>query len=300
MEQRLANGKLAGYLCLDVGDFGTDDGISRVFEDAFAFLDAAIDSGGVVFVHCANGSNRSPTVVIGYLKHRFPSWTMKRVLEHVLRVRPHIMPLKDNLAQLAQWSGETFDTEMFQPLKNAAKKQWKRVNLVGGCDNGKKQGEKKVKAAEKATKARPKAKATEVDAKVDEKAGGDLESAASSSYLSSLRGAWVDFTGASSGDSASSSPLEDLLGWWRGKSGELVGEDGAGSSSDGGEDEGEGDDEPWGYGDGRDSYRSPRRPSGEAGSDESRKAVRLRRAVGGMGGWFRNIAKQAEEDGDEE
>jgi hypothetical protein len=159
---------------------------------------------------------------------------------------------------------------------------------------------KATKAAEKATKARPKAKATGVDAKVDEKAGGDLESAASSSYLSSLRGAWVDFTGASSGVSASSSPLEDLLGWWRGKSGELVGEDGAGSSSDGGEDEGEGDDEPWGYGDGRDSYRSPRRPSGEAGSDESREAARLRRAVGGMGGWFRNIAKQAEEDGDEE
>ena len=159
---------------------------------------------------------------------------------------------------------------------------------------------KAANAAEKATKARPKAKATEVDAKVDEKAGGDLESAASSSYLSSLRGAWVDFTGASSGVSASSSPLEDLLGWWRGKSGELVGEDGAGSSSDGGEDEGEGDDEPWGYGDGRDSYRSPRRPSGEAGSDESREAARLRRTVGGMGGWFRNIAKQAEEDGDEE
>ena len=164
----------------------------------------------------------------------------------------------------------------------------------------KKHARQQSKAAEKATKARPKAKATEVDAKVDEKAGGDLESAASSSYLSSLRGAWVDFTGASSGVSASSSPLEDLLGWWRGKSGELVGEDGAGSSSDGGEDEGEGDDEPWGYGDGRDSYRSPRRPSGEAGSDESREAARLRRAVGGMGGWFRNIAKQAEEDGDEE
>ena len=91
-----------------------------------------------------------------------------------------------------------------------------------------------------------------------------------------------------------------MLGWWRGKSGELVGEDGAGSSSDGGEDEGEGDDEPWGYGDGRDSYRSPRRPSGEAGSNESREAARLRRAVGGMGGWFRNIAKQAEEEGDEE
>ena len=159
---------------------------------------------------------------------------------------------------------------------------------------------KAAKATEKATKARPKAKATEVDAKVDEKAGGNLESAASSSYLSSLRGAWVDFTGASSGVSASRSPLEDLLGWWRGKSGELVGEDGAGSSSDGGEDEGEGDDEPWGYGDGRDSYRSPRRPSGEAGSNESREAARLRRAVGGMGGWFRNIAKQAEEEGDEE
>ena len=130
MEERVAQGTLCGYLCLDVGDFGTDDGISRVFENAFSFLDEAIQSGGVAFVHCANGSNRSPTIVTGYLKHRHPSWSIQRCLEEVLMVRPHIMPLKDNLAQLSLWSGDKIDPQAFHTLKTAAKKRWKNVNLA--------------------------------------------------------------------------------------------------------------------------------------------------------------------------
>ena len=58
------------YLCLAVGDFGTDVGISRTFDTAFACMDEALSQGGAVFVHCANGSNRSPTLVLGYVMHR--------------------------------------------------------------------------------------------------------------------------------------------------------------------------------------------------------------------------------------
>ena len=106
------------------------DGISRVFEKAFSFLDAAIQNGGVAFVHCANGSNRSPTIVTGYLKHLHPSWSIQRCFEEVLLVRPHIMPLKDNLAQLSLWSGDEIDTQIFQSLKKVAKKRWKSANRV--------------------------------------------------------------------------------------------------------------------------------------------------------------------------
>ena len=127
MTEMAQSGKI-GYLCLDIGDFGTDEGISRVFGKAFAFLDAAIDEGGVAFVHCANGSNRSPTLVIGYLKHRFPSLRLDQAAQTVLLKRPHIMPLKDNLAQLAEWSGEPLDENSFQKMKKASRKAWKKLN----------------------------------------------------------------------------------------------------------------------------------------------------------------------------
>ena len=45
-------------------------------------------------------------------------------------VRPHIMPLKDNLAQLSLWSGDKIDPQTFHTLKTAAKKRWKNVNLA--------------------------------------------------------------------------------------------------------------------------------------------------------------------------
>ena len=130
MNKRIREGTLRGYLCVEIDDFGADDGISRVFEETFAFIDSAFREGGVVFVHCANGSNRSPTLVIAYLKYCNPGWTMIQVLEHILLRRPHIMPLKDNLAQLTQWSGEELDYETFQSMKKATLKLWKRVNQL--------------------------------------------------------------------------------------------------------------------------------------------------------------------------
>ena len=60
------------YCNLRVGDFGTDthkEGIAGRFPTAFQFVDKARDKGGRVLVHCANGSNRSATVMIELICH---------------------------------------------------------------------------------------------------------------------------------------------------------------------------------------------------------------------------------------
>lgn len=85
--------------------------------------------------------------------------------------------------------------------------------------------------------------------------------------------------------------LADVIAWWRGKADDLAGVGGRATSTAGEEGE-EGDDEPWGYGDGRDSYASPRRKEAREGPGGG--AAGLRATVGKMDGWFRNIAEQSE------
>ena len=52
------------YLNSNVTDFGQDAGISRVFEEAFMFLQEGKDAHESILVHCAAGANRSATIVI--------------------------------------------------------------------------------------------------------------------------------------------------------------------------------------------------------------------------------------------
>jgi len=56
------------YINLSVADFGADKGISRVFPQAIAEA-KKLEEGkkGKVYVHCAAGMNRSPTVVLALL-----------------------------------------------------------------------------------------------------------------------------------------------------------------------------------------------------------------------------------------
>jgi predicted protein tyrosine phosphatase len=153
MKRRAAIGELS-YLSLGVGDFGTDaafGGISRFFAEAFAFLDAALkDEKGSVFVHCANGSNRSPTMVVGYMM-RSRGLSLESALRWVLRRRPHIQPLPDNLAELNTFAragggraegadekggvaGEGADRVLpaqFQSMKKKAKRAWRRAGAAG-------------------------------------------------------------------------------------------------------------------------------------------------------------------------
>ena len=88
-----------GYCCLGVGDFGADAGISRVFDAAFAFVQPVLEqASGCVLVHCANGSNRSPSVAIALLMLLF-DWPLATAWEHVA-CRRTIQPLADNRREL--------------------------------------------------------------------------------------------------------------------------------------------------------------------------------------------------------
>ena len=99
----------SGTFChkiLEVGDFGTDEGIYRVFKEALSFFKSVSDTdNGKVFVHCANGSNRSPTIVVAYLMVAM-ELSLKDAYATVMSRRPHIMILKDNRAELRKFEKE--------------------------------------------------------------------------------------------------------------------------------------------------------------------------------------------------
>jgi hypothetical protein len=87
------------YTNLHVGDFGTDAGISRVFKQATAVVQAALEGNGTVLVHCANGSNRSVTVVMAIVMG-VNEWTLAEAWEWVCAHRHGAAPLRDNRIEL--------------------------------------------------------------------------------------------------------------------------------------------------------------------------------------------------------
>ena len=95
---------LAGiqYLQLHVRDFGSDAGISRVFDTAFEYLAAREASREPTLVHCAAGANRSATLIIAYMIHsrRMP---LREAFEFVRRCRRSVCPQKDMRLQLLDY-----------------------------------------------------------------------------------------------------------------------------------------------------------------------------------------------------
>lgn len=128
------------HQCLGISDFGADKGISRKFCEAFRFIGDALEdcTTNAVFVHCANGSNRSPTLVLAFLMHRFQH-SFLDAARIVLSKRPHIEPLKDNLQQLLLFEQRLFpDSERshedqvdtlktFRKMKAGARRSYKRA-----------------------------------------------------------------------------------------------------------------------------------------------------------------------------
>jgi hypothetical protein len=89
------------YLKLNIGDFGTDIGIRRTFEDATRFVKNAIESvpENKVLIHCANGSNRSVTVTIAVLM-TYLNFSLSDAWGMVFAKRKQAAPLRDNRAAL--------------------------------------------------------------------------------------------------------------------------------------------------------------------------------------------------------
>ena len=98
------------YLKLGIGDFGSDAGIRRTFAAATEFVASAImereaeaesAATGRVLVHCANGSNRSPTVIIAVLM-RILSISLAGAWDLVSTRHKQTAPLRDSRAELLQ------------------------------------------------------------------------------------------------------------------------------------------------------------------------------------------------------
>jgi len=91
------------YCNLDVTDFGGDVGISRVFDQAADFICKATlncesyEPG--ILVHCANGSNRSSTVVIACMMI-LQGLDLKTAFDTVKKAHRKTHPLGDNRKEL--------------------------------------------------------------------------------------------------------------------------------------------------------------------------------------------------------
>lgn len=95
------------YKNLHVGDFGSDKGISRCFGDSIAFLNNVRENDKVVLVHCANGSNRSATVVVAFIM-KTETMSFEEALAAVKEKRREAIPLQDNVRELKHWEEEGF------------------------------------------------------------------------------------------------------------------------------------------------------------------------------------------------
>ena len=84
-----------------------EEEISAYFAPAAAFIDAAIQSGGGVLVHCHAGRSRSCSLVLAWLMMR-QHWSLKEALNFLLEKRPQASPNPGYLEQLTALEAELF------------------------------------------------------------------------------------------------------------------------------------------------------------------------------------------------
>lgn len=79
----------------------------EALEAGVAFIRGQIDAGRKVYVHCASGVGRAPTLVAAYLVST--GLTVEEAWEKIRRVRPFIRPTpvqRRQVERFAQWWGE--------------------------------------------------------------------------------------------------------------------------------------------------------------------------------------------------
>lgn len=91
-------------LKIEVDDVDDED-LLQYFASANAFIQAGLDAGGGVLVHCAMGKSRSATICIAYLLHRQKSLDPESALELIRRTRALAEPNEDFMRQLWLYHG---------------------------------------------------------------------------------------------------------------------------------------------------------------------------------------------------
>lgn len=75
--------------------------ISHLYEGV-AFIHEAVEGGGKVYVHCAAGVGRSPTLVAAYFIHQ--GMEVNDALDRIVEPRPIITPSSDQVMQLIHFA----------------------------------------------------------------------------------------------------------------------------------------------------------------------------------------------------
>jgi protein-tyrosine phosphatase len=120
--------KKFNYCNLKVSDFGTDKGISRVFEKAVEFVLECSNNGDFILIHCANGSNRSATVVVALIM-RLCSFDLRNAWTELLKYRFNVFPLKDNQRELMKFENNLRSTSSMQEADFAIIKSEERRRI---------------------------------------------------------------------------------------------------------------------------------------------------------------------------
>ena len=97
-----------GVLHMSIRLYDSDtEPIYDVFEQACAFIEDALNSGGAVYVHCLMGISRSPTLVAAYLmKHKV--MTSDAALKFLVERRPIVSPNDGFRAALERWNSHCY------------------------------------------------------------------------------------------------------------------------------------------------------------------------------------------------
>ncbi|PCG94308.1 hypothetical protein PENOC_083340 [Penicillium occitanis (nom. inval.)] len=91
-------------LKIEVDDVDDED-LLQYFASTNAFIQAGLDAGGGVLVHCAMGKSRSAAICIAYLLHRQKNLDPESALELIRRTRAIAEPNDDFMRQLWLYHG---------------------------------------------------------------------------------------------------------------------------------------------------------------------------------------------------
>jgi protein-tyrosine phosphatase len=94
------------------------ENLLRYFNEGIKFIDDAIQKGGKIFVHCAMGMSRSPTIVIAYLMVKM-NLDPKEAFHYVKKRRPIINPRAHFIKQL--WAFHLCDGDVKEETYSSAK-----------------------------------------------------------------------------------------------------------------------------------------------------------------------------------
>jgi len=96
--------KLFIYKHVSIMDLPDTD-ITSYFDECFAFIDSALDTGGRILVHCMAGVSRAASIVIGYLM-KVNNMDFQTAFNHVKAKRPSIRPNDGFMHQLQNYEGQ--------------------------------------------------------------------------------------------------------------------------------------------------------------------------------------------------